>query len=95
MQQGKFHQLNAGLYVTKYPFVVGAYYRHNFQNPDAAIVLVGLKFDNVRFGYSYDITMSNVGGKAGGAHEISLAWDFCIYKEQKRRRIRAINAPSF
>ncbi|PLX01449.1 MAG: hypothetical protein C0595_14675 [Marinilabiliales bacterium] len=95
MQQGKFHQLNAGLYVNKYPFVVGAYYRHNFQNPDAVIALIGLKFDNVRFGYSYDATMSNVGGKAGGAHEISLAWDFCIYKEQKRRRIRAISAPSF
>ncbi len=95
MQQGKFHQLNAGLYVTKYPFVVGAYYRHNFQNPDAAIVLVGLTFNNFRVGYSYDITMSNVGGTAGGAHEISLAWDFCIYKEQKRRKIRAIKVPSF
>lgn len=95
MQQGKFHQLNAGLYVNKYPFVVGAYYRHNFQNPDAAIVLIGLTFSNFRVGYSYDYTMSNVGGTAGGAHEVSLAWDFCIYKEQKRRRIRAINAPSF
>ena len=95
MQQGKFHQLNAGLYVNKYPFVVGAYFRHNFQNPDAVIALVGLTYNNLRFGYSYDITMSNVGGKAGGAHEISLAWDFCIYKQQKRRRIRAINSPSF
>lgn len=95
MQQGKFHQLNAGLYVNKYPFVVGAYFRHNFQNPDAVIALVGLTYNSLRFGYSYDITMSNVGGKAGGAHEISLAWDFCIYKQQKRRRIRAINSPSF
>lgn len=95
MQQGKFHQLNAGLYINKYPFVLGVYYRHNFQNPDAVIALIGLKFNNVRFGYSYDVTMSNVGGKAGGAHEISLAWDFCLYKEQKRRRIRAIRSPSF
>lgn len=95
MQQGKFHQINAGLYINKYPFVLGAYYRHNFQNPDAVIALVGLSFNNVKFGYSYDITMSNVGGKAGGAHEISLAWDFCIYKQQKRRRIRAIKSPSF
>jgi type IX secretion system PorP/SprF family membrane protein len=95
MQQGKFHQLNAGIYVNKYPFVIGAYYRHNFQNPDAVIALVGLTFNKLRFGYSYDVTMSNVGGKAGGAHEISLAWDFCIYKQQKRRRIRAIKSPSF
>ena len=95
MQQGKFHQLNAGLYVEKYPLVLGAYYRHNFQNPDAAIVLVGISINNFRLGYSYDITMSNVGGKSGGAHEISLAWDFCIYKDGKRRTIRAIKSPSF
>lgn len=95
MQQGEFHQINAGLYINKRPFVVGAYYRHNFQNPDAVIALVGLTFNNVRFGYSYDITMSNVGGKAGGAHEISLGWNFCVYKQGKRRSIRAIKSPSF
>lgn len=95
MQQGKFHQLNVGLYVNKYPMVVGAYYRHNFQNPDAVIVLVGVNLSNFRVGYSYDFTVSNVGGKAGGAHEVSLAWDFCIYKEQKRRLIHAIKSPSF
>jgi len=95
MQQGKFHQINAGLYITKYPVIIGAYYRHNFQNPDATIVLIGLNLNKFRLGYSYDITMSNVGGTAGGAHEISLAWDFCIYKEQKRRKIRAIKVPSF
>ena len=95
MQQGKFHQINAGISVNKYPMVLGAYFRHNFQNPDAVIVLMGLTFNRLRIGYSYDITMSNVGGKAGGAHEISFAWDFCIYKQEKRRRVRAIKSPSF
>ncbi len=95
MQQNKFHQLNLGFYLSRYPFVVGGWFRHNFENPDAVIALVGLTWDNLRFGYSYDVTVSKIGGSSGGAHEISLAWNFCIYKEQKRRRIRAIKSPTF
>lgn len=95
MQQNYFHQLNAGFYLSKYPFVLGAWFRHNFENPDAVIALLGLTWDNLRFGYSYDATVSKIGGASGGAHEISLAWNFCVYKDQKRRRIRAIKSPTF
>ena len=95
LQQEKFNQLNAGLYINKYPFVLGGWFRHNFSNPDAAIVLVGITWNNLRFGYSYDFTISKVGGSSGGAHEVSLSWNFCIYKQQKRRTIRAIKAPMF
>ena len=95
LQQENFNQLNAGLYLNKYPFVIGGWFRHNFSNPDAAIVLIGLTWDNMRIGYSYDFTISNIGGSSGGAHEISFSWDFCIYKQQSRRTIRAIKAPSF
>ena len=95
MQQEKFHQLNLGLYATKYPFVLGGWFRHNFQNPDAFIVLAGITYGNFQLGYSYDVTMSKLGGKAGGAHEISFAWHFCIYKQEKRRHIRAIKSPVF
>jgi len=95
MQQENFHQLDAGIYINKYPFVVGTWIRHNFQNPDAAIVLVGITYDHLKFGYSYDFTLSRIGGSAGGAHELSLSWDFCIYKQKKRRHIRAIKSPSF
>ena len=95
MQQEKFHQLNAGLYINKYPFVLGAWFRHNFENADAVVALVGITYNNLRIGYSYDFTVSQVGGNAGGAHEISFAWDFCLYKESSRRHIRAIKSPSF
>ncbi|MDG1901989.1 MAG: type IX secretion system membrane protein PorP/SprF [Bacteroidales bacterium] len=95
MQQENFHQLNAGLYINKYPFVVGGWFRHNFQNPDAVVALLGLTYNNLRVGYSYDFTVSQVGTTAGGAHEISFAWDFCIYKENSRKHIRAIKSPSF
>lgn len=95
MQQDQFHQLNLGMYVNKYPFVLGGWFRHNFENPDAVVALVGLTFNNVRIGYSYDFTVSKIGGQAGGAHEMSFAWDFCLYKESARRHIRAIKSPSF
>lgn len=95
MQQEHFKQLNFGLYVSKAPIVLGAWFRHNFSNPDAIVGLIGVKFNNIRLGYSYDYTVSNIGGSSGGAHEISFAWDFCIYKQESRRRIRAIKSPSF
>jgi type IX secretion system PorP/SprF family membrane protein len=95
MQQEDFHQLNFGLYLNKDPFVVGAWFRENFQNADAVIALIGISWDKIRVGYSYDFTISNLGGSTGGAHEITFAWDFCIYKQAARRKIRAIKAPSF
>ena len=94
MYQQNFQQLNAGLYLNKRPIVIGGWFRHNFQNPDAVILLVGLSFKNIKFGYSYDMGLSKVGGEALGAHEISFAWDFCIYSD-KKRKIRAIKTPLF
>lgn len=94
-QQDMFKQLNIGAYVTKFPFVGGLWLRHNFGNADAAIVLVGIKYNNYRIGYSYDFSLSKLRNLSGGAHEISFAWEFCVYKGEKRRKIRAINAPAF
>jgi len=95
MQQENFKQLNAGLYFSKSILVVGAWFRHNFSNPDAVIALVGLQFNHIKVGYSYDFTISNIGGSSGGAHEVSFAWNFCLYKQGKRMRIRAIKSPTF
>ncbi|MGM0565802.1 MAG: PorP/SprF family type IX secretion system membrane protein [Bacteroidota bacterium] len=93
-QQGEFHQLNAGLYVHIEPLIFGTWYRHNFENPDAAIVLVGLQHNDLKFGYSYDYSLSELGSYSGGAHEVSLTWNFCIYVE-KSRKVRAIKCPEF
>ncbi len=92
-QQGDFHQLNAGLYVIRMPIIIGTWFRHNFENADAIIVLAGFNYKNLKIGYSYDITLSKLKSNTGGSHEISLAWQFnCI---EKKRKIRAINAPGF
>lgn len=94
LQQGNFRQINAGLYLSKYPFVAGSWFRHTFENADALQVMIGLTTGGVAIGYSYDITVSGLGLNAGGAHEISLSWELCVERDTKRK-IRAIKAPVF
>jgi len=93
MQQGDFHQLNGGMYLNFYPFVTGLWLRHNFENPDALIVLLGFQQPEFKIGYSFDFTVSKMGLPAGGAHEVSFVWYLpCPKKEFK---YKAINCPSF
>jgi type IX secretion system PorP/SprF family membrane protein len=70
--QGEFRQLNVGVYGNMKYVYVGAFFRHNFGNPDAVIGVVGLKINYVRIGYSYDYTISKL-DNSGGAHELSLS----------------------
>lgn len=93
MQQGKFHQLNGGMSVNFYPFVSGLWLRHNFENPDAIIVLLGFQQPSFKIGYSFDYTVSKMQMPAGGAHEVTFAWYLpCSKKEIK---YKAIKCPSF
>ena len=92
-QQFKFHQLNIGTYLTFEPLIIGIWFRHNFENADALIPLLGVHYKSFRFGVSYDVTLSRLKGASGGAYEGSASWQFpCI---EKRRHIRAIKCPRF
>lgn len=93
MQQGAFHQLNWGAYFKKEPLIFGLWYRHFFEGSDAVIVQVGFEYDKFKFGYSYDITVSQLKSASGGAHEFSFALDFNC--PTKRSRVHEINCPSF
>ena len=93
VQQGKFRQLNVGMYVNKFPFVWGLWMRHNFGNPDAMIALVGFQTKNYKIGYSYDYTISNLTNRSGGAHEISIAWLF--RRSTGSTRFHEIKCPTF
>lgn len=92
-QQGKFHQLNAGMYFNLYPFVFGGWFRHNFENPDAVIALVGLMTNKFKVGLSYDYTVSELTNTTGGAYEISFTWQFDC--REKTFRQKAIKCPRF
>jgi type IX secretion system PorP/SprF family membrane protein len=93
-QQGEFHQLNAGMYVA-FPYIIfGTWFRHNFENPDAIIALIGIKQKKFKFGYTYDIGLFGEKPGISGAHELSVSYTFCVYKN-KRRKVRAIKCPTF
>jgi len=90
--QDKFDQLDVGAYFEREPFFAGLWYRgiplfkrydQGYANNDAIAVLVGLIWNDMRFGYSYDITVSRLAGYAGGAHEITLGYQI-VQKHKKR-----------
>jgi hypothetical protein len=81
------------MYLTIDPFVGGVWFRHTFENADAVIPMLGIHYMNLRVGYSYDYSVSQLRGASGGAHEVTASWQFpCI---EKRRHIRAIKCPRF
>lgn len=100
--QGGFNQLDVGGYLYYSPMVVGLWYRglpvlnsrKGFYNHDALIVLVGYKLPNISFGYSYDLTVSRLSPATGGAHEISLAYEF-EPKIKIKKRHKEIPCPKF
>ena len=93
--QGKFNELNYGLYLDWSPFVFGTWYRQSmsFGNSDAVVLLFGLQWRDYKIGYSYDITVSSLSNVSGGAHEISLGAKLPC--PEKKKKVRSIKCPSF
>ncbi|MEL6534803.1 MAG: PorP/SprF family type IX secretion system membrane protein [Bacteroidota bacterium] len=101
--QGAFQQLESGLYATLEPLVVGLWYRGipipnaegNFNN-DGLVALVGMTYNGFNLGYSFDYTLSNVGIRSGGAHEVSVTYDFFLGNPRKPPlNVRRIPCPRF
>jgi len=92
-QQGKFHQLNMGCYLNKYPFTGGVWYRNNFENSDAIIAMLGLSFLDFKIGYSYDYSISRLAKVSGGSHELSLAWQ--LPRFEKQHKLHQLEVPNF
>ena len=74
--QGTDVQVNAGLMAGVSLFYFGSWFRYAFNNPDAVILVVGIKKGKFRFGYSYDVTVSRLAGQTGGSHELSLVFNW-------------------
>ena len=94
-----YTQLDFGLYWYKAPLMLGFWYRgipfrtgsdeEYKKDPrgDAMAFLVGYKMDQIRVGYSYDFTISNLVSSTGGAHEIVMTYTFKTTRHQKKRRM--------
>ncbi len=85
-KQADFYQVNAGAYFRTWHLFGGAWYRHTFTNPDAAILLIGFQKDVLKIGYSYDFTLSQLSSYTAGSHEISVILNFDETEWAKRKR---------
>lgn len=74
--QGRDVQANAGLMAGVSLVYFGAWFRYAFYNADALIFVVGIRKGKVRFGYSYDATVSRLAGRTGGSHELTLIFNW-------------------
>lgn len=76
--------LGSSVYIKDF-IALGLSYRSNY---NAIIFLMELTLKkNIKFGYSYDAQVNKLSKYAGGSHELSLSFDFDIYKiDQKSRR---------
>nr|WP_262895652.1 type IX secretion system membrane protein PorP/SprF [Marivirga atlantica] len=80
--QGPFRQLDLGVYSTLEPMVVGLQYRgipfasanEGFSSAESLILILGYTYEKLSVGYSFDYTLSGLGIRSGGAHEISISY---------------------
>jgi len=103
--QGGTHQLDVGLSYTVAPVVVGLYYRgvpfvkdfNGNATRDAAVFTMGLLFSYFEFGYSYDFTISELSARTGGAHEVSLIYEFELVARPRKvsRKNKILPCPTF
>ena len=100
--QADWDQFDIGLYYNYSPIIVGLWYRgiplksyeKDFNNHESLIVLIGLEYSNqLRIGYSYDITISKLTMSSGGSHEISVIYEWPKKRKQSYRR--RIACPKF
>lgn len=102
--QGKYDQLDLGAYLMYNKLMGGLWYRGlpikryalGFPNSDAVALMLGYKIDDqLRFGYSYDITVSNLASNSAGAHEISMSYEFSYkhHRKKPKRKDMKIECP--
>ncbi len=91
-----FNYMNYGLYLDWLPIVLGAWFRHGFENPDAVIFLVGFQQSSYKIGYSYDLTVSKLSNSnTGGSHEITFSYLFPCHEKEQKRKHSELQCPSF
>ena len=98
----QWDQLDLGMYLTKEPLVFGVWYRglpfvkynpdkiniNRYVNQDAVVLLFGFDFSDLKIGYSYDITVSQLSGNTNGSHEISLRYEIASRQQKLSYRRR-------
>lgn len=107
---GGSQQLDAGLRYHVDPIAVGLWYRgipvgseeksedNGFVVPkrDALSFITSIMYNNFQFGYSFDFSIGASQTSTGGAHEVSLSYEFARESRKKiKRSDKLIPCPSF
>lgn len=102
--QHVFDQLDMGAYLELDPFVFGIWYRSlpfksNKQgsfNHDAINIVCGFHAGDYKFGYSYDVTVSQLSiGQSAGSHELSLSYSWANKRNARLSKRRVIPCAKF
>lgn len=100
--QGKSDQLDLGFYSQLDMLLVGLWYRgipivknyNNILNNESMVGLLGIKYRNIAFAYSYDFTVSRLyRARTGGSHELNLT--FYFEKQNKKKPMKRLPCPDF
>jgi len=81
MSPRSYYQMDIGANWYRAPLLLGFAWRglpafDKYPSYDALIFTVGVAFNNMAFGYSYDFTVSKLGPATGGSHEITFSFSF-------------------
>jgi type IX secretion system PorP/SprF family membrane protein len=102
--QGGITQFNFGVNYHIDPVYLGMWYRgkpwensaNGSVNHDALVLQLGMFLDKLSVGYSYDFNISPIATSSGGAHEISLMYEFSAKPINRgvKKRNRLIPCPT-
>ncbi len=92
--QGKSDQFDLGIFGIYYPAMIGVWYRGipflkqyntRLQNNESLSMMIGAKFKQAQFSYSYDIVASKLApARTGGSHEINVIYYFTPFKKARK-----------
>jgi type IX secretion system PorP/SprF family membrane protein len=89
--QGPYQRINYGMYFGVERIMAGMWYRQDLNQSNTLIFLMGLNYNQLRIGYSYDHSLSGFTNTFHGIHEISLSW----YIQSPGKDHHPIRCPSF
>ena len=71
-RQADLSQLQIGQFLSYRDFDFGLAYRLSGRTSDALIISAGIGWDHIDIYYAYDLTISSLANRSGGAHEIGI-----------------------
>ncbi len=100
-QQENFKQGYAGAHWERGQMITGIWYRglpfmkayERNINSDAAVFMLGWRWNNLMCLYSYDFSLSKLIVASGGSHEVTITWKWANDKMMKKKNMSPVACP--